>query len=280
MSADGDIYITGHFLGVSDFDPGPAVAPLTSGECFDAFIAKYSAAGAYQWAVDIGAETECAEAVGMGIALDQHDNVFVTGYYFDFDVPVDFDGGSAVVTADYVSEEDAFVVRYDNEGRFGWALGLGGFAGGMGLRIAANAEGLAHVLAFGCGRVSMGMTGAVLDFPTGCRLFVSTYDQAGFVATSVAQQNETPAAHSLSAVYPNPFSQRAQFMLTLGRAAFVSVGLYDTMGREVRRVHDGYLAGETAHYFEVDGASVPSGVYLLRVEGAGHLTTQRLVITH
>ncbi|MBL4754951.1 MAG: gliding motility-associated C-terminal domain-containing protein [Flavobacteriales bacterium] len=46
----GGIFITGNHNGISDFDPGPGFANLSSGGSTKSFVAKYDANGAYIWA--------------------------------------------------------------------------------------------------------------------------------------------------------------------------------------------------------------------------------------
>jgi hypothetical protein len=85
-----------------------------------------------------------------------------------------------------------------------------------------------------------------------------------------------PGVYALSAAYPNPFSDRARFTLEVAEAQDVRVTVYDVMGREVARLHDGLLAAGTRHGFELDGRSLASGVYLIRVAGERFTDTQRV----
>lgn len=87
-----------------------------------------------------------------------------------------------------------------------------------------------------------------------------------------------PGAFVLTAAYPNPFADRARFTLEVAEAQDVRVTVYDVMGREVIRLHDGLLAAGTRHAFEVDGRALASGVYLIRVDGEHFAETQRLTV--
>lgn len=87
-----------------------------------------------------------------------------------------------------------------------------------------------------------------------------------------------PGAFVLTAAYPNPFVERARFTLEVAEAQSVRVIVYDVMGREVIRLHDGPLAAGTRHGFEVDGRALASGVYLVRVDGEQVAETQRLTV--
>ena len=54
LDGSGNIYISGTFGGTVDFDPGTGVTNLISNGPGDAFIAKYTAAGLFSWAFNIG----------------------------------------------------------------------------------------------------------------------------------------------------------------------------------------------------------------------------------
>jgi hypothetical protein len=82
----GNIYTAGGFAGGSagvNFDPaGSAAGLLTSQGGMDAFVAKYSPTGTFQWAADLGtANDEVVEAMALSTDLSGHVSVYVTGFY-------------------------------------------------------------------------------------------------------------------------------------------------------------------------------------------------------
>jgi hypothetical protein len=83
-------------------------------------------------------------------------------------------------------------------------------------------------------------------------------------------------AFKLSAPYPNPFQHRANVALTLAEQQNVQIALYNTLGQRVALVHDGPLAPNTKHEFNVDGSRLPSGLYLMRARGESFSATRRL----
>jgi flagellar hook assembly protein FlgD len=73
-------------------------------------------------------------------------------------------------------------------------------------------------------------------------------------------------------VMPNPANPRAEFQLGLDRTQRVRVTVHDIAGRRLASLHDGPL-DSGAHRFvwegrDGHGRSAPSGVYLIRVQGA------------
>lgn len=70
------VYIAGYFRNTVDFDPSAATFNLTSTGLDDIFIAKYTAAGAFVWAIRAGSTgNDRAE----GIYADAN-GVYITGY--------------------------------------------------------------------------------------------------------------------------------------------------------------------------------------------------------
>lgn len=98
MDSQGNIWITGYFEYLTDFDPGPGTATLTTYTLSgtpDVFLAKYDPNGNYQWVGKMGGVQDDR---GRGIFIDDLDNIYSTGTYMN--IP-DFDPGPATYTAMY-----------------------------------------------------------------------------------------------------------------------------------------------------------------------------------
>ncbi|HEX2684408.1 MAG TPA: gliding motility-associated C-terminal domain-containing protein [Ferruginibacter sp.] len=115
-----DLYITGHFMGTADLDPGAAVYNLVSNGLDDMFILKLNAAGNFIWAKSVGG----AGADFIYKAVPDHaGNLFATGYFRN---TVDFDPGPAVFNLTAAGGDAIFVLKLDDGGNFIWAKGMGG----------------------------------------------------------------------------------------------------------------------------------------------------------
>ncbi len=86
------------------------------------------------------------------------------------------------------------------------------------------------------------------------------------------------AALVLGEAYPNPFNPQTTFTVALARSGWVNVALYDALGRQVRVLHEGPLAGEASHRFVIDGSGLPSGVYLVRAVGGAYQASTRVLL--
>jgi hypothetical protein len=81
-------------------------------------------------------------------------------------------------------------------------------------------------------------------------------------------------------VYPNPMISAGHIRLTLDRARYVSVEMYDIAGRRVATVAKGHMeAGDHVVTWPTVGSGAPGpGLYLVRVTGPGVNITRRVVV--
>lgn len=96
---------------------------------------------------------------------------------------------------------------------------------------------------------------------------------------SVARSSETPLVTSLQldTIYPNPVRTQAYLPLVVDRTQHVSVHVYDVLGREVERIHEGVLRGNTTHMLTTQTASWASGMYIVQVVGEYERASRRIV---
>ncbi len=129
VDGSGNVYTTGYFQGVTDFDPGAGIAILTpnggtvSFGYTDGFISKLDASGNFVWVKQIGG-TVVGVDKGNGIAVDANGNVFTTG---TFSGTVDFDSGAGTSNLTSAGNTDIFILKLDVSGNFVWAKRMGSF---------------------------------------------------------------------------------------------------------------------------------------------------------
>lgn len=119
LDAAGNIYISGVFYNIGDFDPGPGVYNLNPAgppQAGRAFVCKWDASGNFLWAKNFGGPQ--ADFCN-GLALDAAGNVYTTG---GFTSPADFDPGAGTYILNGNSNgRTAFVTKLDASGNFIWA---------------------------------------------------------------------------------------------------------------------------------------------------------------
>ncbi len=103
-------------------------------------------------------------------------------------------------------------------------------------------------------------------------------------AITVPVQNEPaptsePAASSLAQNYPNPFSERTIIEYVMERSGPVTLRVYDVLGREVAVLVDSIeYAG--LHRVRFDASTLPSGMYVYRLETGASTLTHRMTLMH
>ncbi|MDI6804752.1 MAG: T9SS type A sorting domain-containing protein [Bacteroidota bacterium] len=74
---------------------------------------------------------------------------------------------------------------------------------------------------------------------------------------------ERPKTYSLEQCYPNPFNPVTQIKFSIPEAGFVTLKVYDVLGREISELASGWK--EAGHYeVEWDASRFSSGVYFYK----------------
>ena len=98
------------------------------------------------------------------------------------------------------------------------------------------------------------------------------------IVTGIASQSgNVPAVYSLSQNYPNPFNPTTRIGFEIRDLGFVSLKIYDVLGREVSTlVNEVRQPGSYETTF--DAAGLASGVYLYRLEAKDFVSTKKLLL--
>jgi len=156
VDAAGNVYSTGFFGDMVDFDPGPSVSNLTSAGGDDIFVQKLDANGNFLWVTSFGGPlTDRAYSISVN-ALGQ---VYTTGY---FSGTADFNPGPGVYTLSSQGGNDIFVHKLDASGHFLWAGAMGGTGDDKGYTVRSGAMGNIY---------STGAFSATADFDPGASAF-------------------------------------------------------------------------------------------------------------
>jgi hypothetical protein len=124
VDASGNVYVAGIFNATVDFSADWGVAPDSkiSAGGYDASLTKINADGSYGWSRQIGGT---GTDFGNAATVDGSGNVFVAGYFNNtVDFRADWGGGSDAKTSPGGNE--AFVLRVNADGSYGWTHRIGG----------------------------------------------------------------------------------------------------------------------------------------------------------
>ena len=124
VDANDNVYITGVFNGIADFDPGVGTSTITSIGASDIFVIKLDANGNFVWAKQIGGTSSDNS---RALALDVNNNVYITGWFSN---TVDFDPGVGTNSLTSSGLTDIFVWKLDASGNYVWAKQMGGTSTG------------------------------------------------------------------------------------------------------------------------------------------------------
>ena len=95
--------------------------------------------------------------------------------------------------------------------------------------------------------------------------------------TSVEQRASLPRSFSLDQNYPNPFNPATVISYQLAVNSFVTVRVYDELGREATRlVNEEQAAG--SHSVRWDAAKFPSGVYFYEFNAGRYREIKKMVL--
>ncbi|MCC6294302.1 MAG: hypothetical protein IT164_16755, partial [Bryobacterales bacterium] len=112
FDGNGDIIVSGGFSGTVDFDHGPGEDMRASNGELDAYVAKYTRDGQYQWAQTFGGES--MQGVWRMAVNRANGDIWLDGM---FRGTVDFDPGPGEAFRTSVGERDLFLMKMTCDGR-------------------------------------------------------------------------------------------------------------------------------------------------------------------
>ncbi|MFH1513883.1 MAG: hypothetical protein ABIG42_00305 [bacterium] len=118
----GNVFVTGYFVDVVDFDPSGGVDEWTSHGGNDIFLSKFQTSGNFLWAKAWGDINWSEE--GWCVKTDSFGDIYVSGRFCY--TPVDFDPGPGVDIHYSKGWDEIFLTKFDTGGNHIWARTFGG----------------------------------------------------------------------------------------------------------------------------------------------------------
>ncbi len=97
------------------------------------------------------------------------------------------------------------------------------------------------------------------------------------VRTGVEQVRGVPMSYALYQNYPNPFNPTTNFRFTIGSGQFVSLKIYDVLGREVTTLVNEKL-NPGSYNIPWNGGNSSSGVYFYQLQAGSFVETKKMVL--
>lgn len=138
VDPSGNVFSSGDFKGITDFDTGPSVFTLSASSAGDIFILKQDNSGNFIWAKGFTGIGGGSESSGLSILTDPTGNIYLTGIFQGI---VDFDPGASSYTLASNGNQDIFILKLDPNGNFIWAKGMGNMGSDGGSKLVLDASG-------------------------------------------------------------------------------------------------------------------------------------------
>ena len=269
VSGDGTSYITGHFVGRSDFDPGEEEEELVSVGARDVFLAQYQADGTFGWVFQLGS----GFAEGSDIALDANGNIALSGGFSGTLFPDP--GSTASLTS--MGEQDILIANYASDGSFRWAGSVGGQLTELGTGLVFGPQSTVYLTGYFEQQIDVDASESVfsLDSEGEFDSFLVRYNPTGSLAVSVEDPFDSPQGDYHLDMYPNP----TRSMLTVSLPEFLGgawdVEVLDVLGREVISVEEIVYSGIR---MRVNTNALSAGTYYVRANDGAQVLLQPFVV--
>ncbi|HMK16864.1 MAG TPA: SBBP repeat-containing protein [Chitinophagaceae bacterium] len=117
----GNVIVTGYFMGITDFDPGPGSVMLDGAGRAKTFVLKLDAAGNFIWVRDFNGAGNCS-CVASSVAIDVAGDIYTTGVFYGI---IDFDGGASTQELIATNPGDIFISKLKADGSYVFAKRMG-----------------------------------------------------------------------------------------------------------------------------------------------------------
>ena len=97
-------------------------------------------------------------------------------------------------------------------------------------------------------------------------------------ADNPGEERRDDGAYQLTATYPNPFNPETTFSLSVVRTQHVEVAVYNLLGQRVASLHEGVLEAGRTKELRFNADQLPSGLYVVRVQGEDFAASQTVTL--
>ncbi len=269
LDAAENVYITGGFEETVDFDPSGSSATLVSASvnAQDIFVAKYSSAGAYQWAFRVGGNTGVDDHA-FDIEVTAGGDFYICGEVWG---PADFDPSAGTANIN-TSNDQIFFAKYTGAGTFDWAFEVGSTSGngsadnGNGVHVGSN--GMLYVTGDFSGTADFDPnSGTATMTSSGGDAFVAAY------GTAISDIGPVASGHNSAKAFPNPSAGEVNFTCTTAANETWDLDITDVTGKTILK-----FVGIRTNTLTPDLKDLKAGVYFYTIKTSTGALTKKFII--
>ena len=101
---------------------------------------------------------------------------------------------------------------------------------------------------------------------------------AVLLSDSRSESPNLPKTPSIDNIYPNPFNPTTTIEFSLPQTGHISVDVIDITGRVVQKLIQDRMYSSGTHRYSMDASRLASGVYILRMQTAAGIITQKITL--
>jgi len=225
-----------------------------SGTSYDYATIKYLPDGDTAWVRRYNGQGNGYDQA-TAIAVDNSGNVYVTGASTGSGTGLDF-----------------ATIKYLANGDTGWVIRYDGSASGDEAAVSIAVDDSGNVYVTGWSQNSEGYE----DYCT------IKYVQTPSEVKDETGDREKPSEFNLSQNYPNPFNPTTKIEFTLAKSGFVTLQIYDVLGRKVRTLVSQELSSAYKSVIwdgkNEDGKEVASGVYFYQLRVGDFSQPRKMIL--
>ena len=97
------------------------------------------------------------------------------------------------------------------------------------------------------------------------------------ICTGVNNNSLVPNVFSLEQNYPNPFNPSTKIDYKLSKASFVTLKVYNVLGRLIKNIVNEYKAAGS-YSITFDGSNIESGIYFYKLEAGEFIEVRKMAL--
>ncbi len=253
-----NVYLTGHFKNIIDFDPSENEFLLESNGAGDGFILKLNSDGEFRWAKSIGNYWNVDDI--PSITMDVYGDIYVTGKFLD---EVDFDPGVDVFYLTSLDHYDFYILKLDSSGNFIWAKTMGGESSDVSKSITSDNWGNLYVTGNFSGDCDFDSDTANINFTSFGNGDIFVQKLTRFL------ENEQNGTLDAAYIFPNPNSGLVN--IELGNLKDLSLKVITITGQLIYQKEN---INTSFYQFEINTAP---GIYIIEISSNEETQQYKLV---